>query len=95
MPVPTDLLGRPAYLAMIPFIADDDGEARRLAMAYAAELLTHHGEVDSFAALLQRPGHEPEPLYCGYADEHDICTDAPAHGGEHFRKHHLTLVRPA
>ena len=79
----TDLIGRPLYLATVPFLADDDAEARQRAMTYAEELLPHHGEVDTFAAMLQRPGHEPEPLYCGHAEEHDICIEEPGHSSEH------------
>lgn len=90
---PTSSVNRPTYLVIIPFLADNDDRAREQAAAYADDLLLEHGEVDTFFAALKRPGREPEPLYCGYIDDTDVCTERPGHTPEHPRRQ-ITLVRP-
>jgi hypothetical protein len=87
----TDLADRLVYLAIIPFVADDDQTARERAARYAEELLREHGEVDAFFAAIKRPGGTAEPLYCGHADDIDICVQRPGHVADHLPRR-ITLV---
>jgi hypothetical protein len=62
----SDTSTRLTYLAVIPFLADDDRAARHAAASYAEGLGMLCPEVDFYRARVQRVGEmEPAEVFCG------------------------------